>query len=88
MTRPWHVHKHSSECTSPMTTHNDQTTYQTIHIECNNSITWVKQSHHGPGKIQMMLPRLQAGLTHVGLLSQFLHWWYTSLQSYIPKIKE
>ena len=25
-----------------MTTHNDQTTYQTIHFKHNNSITWAK----------------------------------------------
>ena len=38
----WHMHKPSHECDSPTTMHNEQTTYQTIHIKHNNSITWAK----------------------------------------------
>ena len=38
----WHMYKHSHECASPITMHNDQTTYQTIHFKHNNSITWAK----------------------------------------------
>ena len=42
ITGSWHAHKHSHERNSPMTMHNDQTTYQTIHFKHNNSITWAK----------------------------------------------
>ena len=42
MTSSQHVHEHTHEHVSPMTMHNDQTTYQTIHFEHNNSITLAK----------------------------------------------
>ena len=37
-----HVRKRSCKCASLMITHNDQTTYQTIHFKHNNNITWTK----------------------------------------------
>ena len=36
------AHERSHKRTSLAITHNDQTTYQTIHFKHNNSITWAK----------------------------------------------
>ena len=41
------MHERSHKHISLMITHNDQTTYQTIHFKHNNNITWTKNS---PGK--------------------------------------
>ena len=41
------IPKRSCKRTSLMITHNDQTTYQTIHFKHNNNTTWTKNS---PGK--------------------------------------
>ena len=56
------MHECSHECSSPMTTHNNQTTYQAIHFKHNNSITWAKAIL---AKIQTRCDKLtgpQAGL--------------------------
>ena len=36
------VHKHSRKRAILMISHNDQTTYQTIHFKHHNNITWTK----------------------------------------------
>ena len=36
------MHEHSRKRASLTITHNDQTTYQTIHFKHNNNITWTK----------------------------------------------
>ena len=37
-----HVREYSCKCASLAITYNDKTTYQTIHLKHNNSITWAK----------------------------------------------
>ena len=37
-----HMHEHYCKRASLAITHNNQTTYQTIHFKHNNSITWAK----------------------------------------------
>ena len=36
------MHERSRKCASLTITHNDQTTYQTIHFKHNNTNTWAK----------------------------------------------
>ena len=65
------MREHSRKCASLRITHNNQTTYQTIHFKHNNNITWTRTV------LEMILVRCDQ-LTGPHGSCQILHCWYTS----------
>ena len=56
------MRERSRKCASLTITHNDQTTYQTIHFKHNNTNTWAKAVPGINSKGSHQLPGPQAGL--------------------------
>ena len=68
------MHEHSRKCTSLTITHNDQTTYQTIHFKHNNTNTWAK-TVLGINSNRISPTTRTTGRTAPSC--QILHGWYT-----------
>ena len=70
-----HMHECSCKCASLTITHNDQTTYQTIHFKHNNTNTWAK-TVLGINSNRISPTARTTGSTAPSC--QILHGWYTS----------
>ena len=70
-----YVRKRSRKRTSLTITHNDQTTYQTIHFKHNNTNTWAKTV---PGINSNRISPTAGTTGRTAPSCQILHGWYTS----------
>ena len=70
-----HMYERSRKCTSLTITHNNQTTYQTIHFKHNNTNTWAKTV---PGINSNRISPTARTTGRTAPSCQILHGWYTS----------
>ena len=69
------MHERSRKRASLTITHNDQTTYQTIHFKHSNTYTWAKT---GPGINSNRISSTARTTGRTAPSCQILHGWYTS----------
>ena len=69
------MHERSRKRASLTISHNDQTTYQTIHFKHNNTITWAKTV---PGINSNRISPTARTTGRTAPSRQILHGWYTS----------
>ena len=69
------MHERSHKCASLTITHNDQSTYQTIHFKHNNTNTWAKTV---PGINSNRISPTARTTGRIAPSCQILHGWYTS----------
>ena len=69
------MHECSRKCASLTITHNNQTTYQTIHFKDNNTNTWAKTV---PGINSNRISPTARTTGRTAPSCQILHGWYTS----------